>query len=133
MKREIQTLVLGSMAGVALLYTSGCVVREDRPRYSGRVYGERVVVYQYQYYPSVEVYFYPQRQTYFWFEAGGWRSGPRVPARFQLVERPVAVELNSDRPYVFHETVRAKHPPGKAKGHDDKDEDKGKGHGKDRD
>ena len=128
MKREIQTLVLGAMTGVGWLLTSGCMVVEERPRHTGRVYGETAVVYQYQYYPSAEVYFYPQRQTYFWFEAGGWRSGPGLPTRIQIVERPVVVELNTDRPYVFHETMKAKHP-GKASGRDDKE--KGRGRGRD--
>lgn len=65
----------------------------------------------YEYYPSAEVYYDPGQRVYFWIEAGVWRNGPVLPARIQLVGRPVMVQLRGRQPYLFHATIRTRHPP----------------------
>lgn len=88
--------------------------------------------HHYYYYPSSEVYFDGVRSMYFYMEAGTWLMAPRLPARIHInINDHVTVELDGDKPYVYHaETVR-KYPHGqmkeKHKNKQEKKEKKGKG------
>ena len=87
--------------------------------------------YHYYYYPSAEVYFDGVRRMYFYMEAGSWLMAPRLPARINInINTHVSVELDGDKPYLYHKEVLRKYPPGQLKkkhGKKKKKENKGKG------
>ena len=94
-------------------------------------HGRRAKARHYYYYPGSEVYFDGVRRMYFYVEAGTWLMAPRLPSHIHIdINSHVSVELDGDKPYVYHnETVR-KYPPGqlkkKHKGKKKKKEKKGK-------
>lgn len=105
---------------LALLALPGCgmkIVRIDTPVPTrkappGNAYGLKKNKHvNYEYYPSVEVYFDPQRKLYFWHANAYWGVGKRLPSTYRLdrKERTI-VSLDTKLPYRKHETVIAKHP-----------------------
>lgn len=65
----------------------------------------------YHYYPSVEVYFAPDRETYFWKASAYWGVGRRLPSTYKLdeAERQI-LTLDTKRPYRVHHKVLARYP-----------------------
>lgn len=130
MKTSLKAMVLGA-ATVALLTTSGCVAHRHRQ--------ERVVVVEeshgekggpppwapahgyrrkqaYRYYYDREIYYNVDKGSWVWIEAGGWRVGRRLPDKIVLdprVDRFAIVELEGDRPEVYHAEVIKVYPKSK--------------------
>ncbi len=137
MKRMISVVLL---AVGCLIWIGGCtLVVRDRP---GPVYappppepgpppwapahGHRAK-YRYYYYPEPRVYFDVGRGLYFYYSGGAWQVSVSLPAGIYIrAEEYVTLEMDADRPYVYHSEVEKRYPPGhfKKKG-------KGKGKGKD--
>ena len=65
----------------------------------------------YHYYPSAEVYFDPQRETYFWHASAYWGVGRRIPSTYVLdaSERQI-ITLDTTRPYRMHHKVQTRFP-----------------------
>ncbi|MBF0491287.1 MAG: hypothetical protein HQM15_00710 [Deltaproteobacteria bacterium] len=69
----------------------------------------RVRTYRYIYYPEQEVYYYPVTRRYYWREPSGWRVGLRLPGGISIgASSSFPIELDSDRPYIYHEETRIK-------------------------
>lgn len=113
----------------------------------------------YYYYPGTNVYYRPADRTWFYLEGQNWRFGVNLPDAVRVdFGHSVAVVMETDRPYEFHEHIRRYYPtdyfvtkvrvkekggkPGKVQvdtGHGDDDhrgqkseKSKGKGKNKDR-
>lgn len=107
----------------------------------------------YYYYPGCDVYYRPADRVWFYLDGGNWRIGAQLPTSIRVdFNRAVPLNLESDRPYVYHEKVvtyypanyftrvqvRDPHDNGRPDRdardeRDDRDHGKhGKGHGKDK-
>jgi hypothetical protein len=109
--------------------------------------------HDYYYYPGADVYYRPADRTWFYLDGGDWRFGVNLPSSVHVdFDRSVSLSMETDRPYQFHEKVRAYYPrdyfgtkvrvkekagkPAKAdkvereQGPDDRGGDKGKGKGR---
>jgi len=106
----------------------------------------------YYYYPGSDVYFRPDTRMWFYLDSGGWRSGVRLPDAIRIdFGRAVALSLDNDHPYVYHQQVvryypsdyfaKVKFPGGHDNHRDDGDhnnhgndhgDDHDNGHGKDK-
>ncbi len=116
MRFFITTLVL-----LALLATTGCShlhVSHDNSRPGngkeprGNAYGHNKHNHiEYEYYPSAEVFFDPQRKLYFWHAAAYWGVGKRLPSTYKLdhKEREL-VSLDTKLPYRQHDRVKSENP-----------------------
>ena len=72
--------------------------------------------YRYQYYPSTSVYFDVGRRLYFYYEYGQWRVSASLPARISIeIGDYVNIEMDTEKPYEFHNDVVKKYPSGKKK------------------
>jgi hypothetical protein len=89
------------------------VVQGDHP--SGPPPWSRGRFYQrsreYYYYPADDVYYRPSDHTWFYLEGRGWRSARSLPPGVRVdFDRSVMVTIPTDRPYEYHEKVRAYYP-----------------------
>jgi hypothetical protein len=121
--------------GLCLLFlTIGCVpppppggeVEKEPPRQYGPphkkgpppwapAHGYRAK-YQYRYYPSASVYFDIGRKLYFYLHLGEWRVSTTLPTRIRIdVGEYVILEMDTDRPFLFHTEVVKRYPPGHPK------------------
>lgn len=76
-----------------MLATSGCVAYGG----GGGVY------YDYAYYPDCDAYYYPRGHVYYWNEGGAWRSGNRLPDRYNgHVQHTEQLRLHSQQPWTEH-------------------------------
>lgn len=96
-------------------YTPPGLSKKEPPPWAP-AHGRRAKRRHYYYYPGPEVYFDGVRRMYFYLESGTWLMAPRLPSHIRInINNHVSVELDGDRPYVYHsETVR-KYPPGQLK------------------
>jgi hypothetical protein len=122
------TKIFGVMFGLTfVLATFGCskivvgthpgyeVVEHHGPPPWAPAHGYRAK-HHYRYYPASHVYFDDGRGLYFYYEGGGWRVGASLPVGIHLeVHDFVEIEMDTDKPYVFHSEVVKKYPPGQAK------------------
>ncbi|MCH7572204.1 MAG: hypothetical protein IH891_04750 [Planctomycetes bacterium] len=119
MRLFITTFVL-----LALLTLPGCglkIARVHTPVAAkkvppGNAYGLKKHNHiEYDYYPSAEVYFDPQRKLYFWHAAAYWGVGKRLPSTYKLdhTERRL-VPLDTKLPYRRHDRVRSENPKKKS-------------------
>lgn len=70
----------------------------------------------YRYYPSAQVYFEPARNMWFYMSGGTWQVGASLPGGLSVqVGDYVNLELNTERPYIYHAEHRQKYPPGQMK------------------
>jgi hypothetical protein len=91
-------------------------VVERGPAPHGNAYGLHRK-FTYVHYPTYNVYCDRERKLWFWYDAGAWRSGVKLPAHYRVDEHEaVRVELEADTPFEH----------GNAHAHDN-----GKGHAKD--
>jgi hypothetical protein len=85
--------------------------------------------HDYYYYPGYDVYYHPTDRVWFYLDGGNWRFGAQLPAAIRVdFGRAVALQLDSDRPYVHHKEVVAYYPANyftkvKVKGGPDKQSD----------
>ena len=72
--------------------------------------------HQYRYYPACSVYFDTGRRIYFYLEGDNWEVGASLPSSLQMrLGDYVNMELDTDRPYIYHEDHVKKYPPGQMK------------------
>lgn len=65
----------------------------------------------YYYYPGGDVYYRPADRQWFYLEGSNWRFGTRLPDHIRLdFGRSVFLNLESDRPYVYHNDVVRYYP-----------------------
>ncbi len=131
---KTRTMII-MIIGLCLLFlTIGCVpppppggeVEKEPPRQYGPphkkgpppwapAHGYRAK-FQYRYYPSASVYFDIGRKLYFYFHLGEWRVSAKLPTRIRIdVGEYVILEMDTDRPYIFHSEVVKRYPPGHKK------------------
>lgn len=123
------------LAGIGVLILTGCAVDGRGPRVGLGVsvggppppvvvaqpapgpppwapaYGRRAMAsYRYYYYPSSGVYFNVATGSYFYMDGGGWQVGMSLPSTLVIDSSDyVAIELDSDRPYLFYDQHRLKY------------------------
>lgn len=67
--------------------------------------------YAYYYYPGYDVYFRPADRVWFYLDRGTWRFAAQLPTAIRVdFGRAVALTLESDRPYTYHDRVRVYYP-----------------------
>lgn len=72
-------------------------------------------MHHYHYYPAAEVYFDLDRRVYFYVSDGRWVMSAALPlAVDEELGARVALEMETDRPYVRHAEHKSKYPPGRA-------------------
>jgi len=143
MKKTISVTV--ALLGFSLVFfVSGCthVVVEDRPSDSP-VYGKPGpppwapahgyrAKYHYHYYPSCSVYFDLGRNLYFYAGGDRWHVAASLPSGVCLnFNEYVVLDMDTDKPYVWHSHVSKKYPPGQLK-KAEKSHTKATGKGKDK-
>ena len=93
-----------------------CVIKEKTvPPPWAPAYGVREK-HQYYYYPSASVYFDINRKIYFYLVGGRWIMNARLPKGLVIkLDKHITLELDTDRPYRYHEKHMRKYPPGQYK------------------
>lgn len=65
----------------------------------------------YYYYPGCDVYYRPEDRVWFFIDGGNWRASASLPTNIRVdFHRAVPLTMETDRPYQFHEKVRAYYP-----------------------
>ena len=135
------------LAGIGLLILTGCATDGRNPRVGVGVsvgaaqpppvvvaqpapgpppwapaHGRRAMAaHRYYYYPASGVYFNVANGNYFYMNGGTWQVGMSLPSTLVLdSSNYVAIELETDRPYLFYDEHRVKykgHKHMKSKGH----------------
>ena len=90
-------------------------VGKKSPPPHARAHGYRAK-YQYRYYPSCSVYFDTEREIYFYLSGENWQVSASLPSDLSVqLGGYVSIEMDNDRPYVYHKEHKAKYPPGQSK------------------
>jgi hypothetical protein len=94
MKKNMKNCLGAAFAGLLLvgmaMMMDGCVA----------TVGPGGVYYDYDYYPGLDVYFYPAGNVYYWNEGGHWRSGGALPGRYDLHgQNHVPYHAHSQQPW----------------------------------
>jgi len=72
--------------------------------------------HQYRYYPSRSVYYDTGRGLYFYLKGDNWEVGASLPSSLSVgLGDYVSMELDTNRPYIYHEEHVKKYPPGQLK------------------
>ena len=72
--------------------------------------------HHYRYYPSRSVYHDTERGLYFYLKGDNWEVGASLPSSLRVgLGDSVSIELDTDRPYIYHSEHVKKYPPGKMK------------------
>jgi len=72
--------------------------------------------YQYRYYPSRSVYYDTGRGLYFYLKGNNWEVGVSLPNNLRVeLGDSVSIELDTDKPYIYHAEHVKKYPPGQMK------------------
>jgi hypothetical protein len=83
--------------------------------------------HHYYYYPESYVYFDVGRNLYFYYSGGGWQASVALPQGIHIAAGEyVALEMDADRPYIYHSDVEKRYPPGQKKKKEKGDKGKGK-------
>ena len=83
-------------------------------------YGYRAK-YQYRYYPGSSVYYDYERKIYFYIKGDHWEVGASLPSHLRIgLGDSVDIELDTDKPYIYHAEHVKKYPPGQLKNKDKK-------------
>ena len=84
---------IGLMLGGVTLLAPGCV---GPPVVEGSV----GAYYDYDYYPGLDVYYYPAGGYYHWYDHGRWRTGRHLPGRFDIAHaQPQRFRSHTQRPW----------------------------------
>lgn len=71
--------------------------------------------YQYHYYPRSKVYYDTARKIYFYLKGENWEVGVTLPGHLKNgLGEYVSLELETSRPYLFHEKHHMKYSPKKS-------------------
>ena len=104
--------LFGSLSGC--LMTTGMSTSSGPPPWA-RGQGNRAQ-YHYRYYTYHRVYFDEQRGVYFFPSNGSWQMSVSLPSYIQItVNDFVTLDMDTDRPYEYHNDVVKKYPPGQQK------------------
>jgi hypothetical protein len=129
----VKSVTALTTAFVLILGLSGCpavhvqekpiyVAKESGPPPWAPAHGYRAK-YHYYYYPDAYVYYDVGRKMYFYPQGGEWRVSASLPAGVRLdVHSYTVLDMDADKPYVYHGEVAKRYPPGQLK-----KADKGKG------
>ena len=133
-KRLFISLAVGFFA-VSVIFTFGCapkkvlVVHDPEAGYGHHnggppphapAHGYRAK-YQYRYYPSCSVYYDYGRKIYFYIKGDHWEFGASLPSHLRIgLGDSVNIELDTDKPYIYHAEHVKKYPPGQLKNKDKK-------------
>jgi hypothetical protein len=72
--------------------------------------------HQYRYYPSCSVYYDTGRRLYFYIKGDNWEVGATLPKHIRIgLGDSVNIELDTDKPYIYHSEHVKKFPPGQIK------------------
>ena len=72
--------------------------------------------HQYRYYPSRSVYYDTGRRLYFYIKGDNWEIGASLPNQIRIgLGDSVSIELDTDKPYIYHSEHVKKYPPGQMK------------------
>ena len=83
--------------------------------------------HQYHYYPACSVYFDLGRKVYFYAIGERWVMGASLPSSICLnFDNPAVLDMDSDKPYLWHSEVAKRYPPGQLKKADSGSKGKGK-------
>lgn len=66
--------------------------------------------HQYRYWPGHQVYFDSGRGLYFWFSSGDWQAGAKLPGRITLGNDFVTLDMDTAKPYQWHNEVEVRYP-----------------------
>jgi hypothetical protein len=122
MSKTINVLLISLLA----LGLSGCstIYVHDQPGYAAKepgpppwapAHGYRAK-HHYYYYPASAVYFDVDRKLYFYAVGAQWRTSTTLPAGVHIdVASYTTLDMDNDRPYVFHDDVVKRYPPGQLK------------------
>lgn len=94
--------------------------KQQGPPAHAPAYGYRAK-YQYRYYPSRSVYYDTGRKLYFYLKGDNWEVGASLPSYIRIgLGESVSIELDTDKPYLYHAEHLKKYPPGQMKKKKDK-------------
>ena len=122
-------IILAVALGVCTGFSSCAIVHDSGPRYVAKEPGPppwapahgRRAKYRYHYYPDSHVYFDISRSLYFYPSGAIWRMSASLPGGVHIdVNSYSVLDMDADRPYLYHGDVERRYPPGQLK----------KGHGK---
>ena len=72
--------------------------------------------HKYRYYPSCSVYYDSGRRIYFYLKGDNWEVGASLPSNLRMgLGDSVSIELDTDKPYIYHADHVEKYPPGQMK------------------
>ncbi|MDF1554315.1 MAG: hypothetical protein P1P84_14690 [Deferrisomatales bacterium] len=72
--------------------------------------------HDYRYYPQAAVYRDDVRGLWFYYEDGKWTAGANLPVGIRIeVGAQVTVSMDTDTPYLHHDAVAERYPPGETK------------------
>jgi len=72
--------------------------------------------YQYRYYPDCSVYHDTNRGLYFYLKGDNWEIGASLPGNLRMkLGDSVSLELDTDKPYIYHAEHVKQYPPGQVK------------------
>jgi hypothetical protein len=72
--------------------------------------------HHYRYYPYDNIYFDEQQGVYFYLYNGGWQMSVSLPSYVQItVNDFVTLDMDTDKPYQYHNDVVKRYPPGQKK------------------
>lgn len=72
--------------------------------------------YHYYYYPSSSVYYDSNRELYFYLKGDNWEVSASLPHNIRVrLGDNVSIEMETDRPYLYHDEHVRKYPPGQLK------------------
>jgi hypothetical protein len=73
--------------------------------------------HQYRYYPSSKVYKDTERGIYFYLNGDKWEIGASLPLPIREgLGESVSIEMDTDKPYIYHADHVKKYPPKNSKG-----------------
>jgi hypothetical protein len=71
---------------------------------------------RYLYFPDCPAYYDTDRSVYFYIEGDNWVVSASLPDRVSInLGKYVALELDTDKPYLYYNDHKKKYPPGQAK------------------
>ena len=72
--------------------------------------------HEYRYYPSRSVFYDTSRRLYFYIKGKNWEVGASLPSSLRVgLGDSVSIELDTDKPYLYHAEHVKKYPPGQLK------------------
>ncbi len=72
--------------------------------------------HHYRYYPSRSVYYDTGRRLYFYIKGDNWEVGAALPHHIRVsLGDSVTIQLDTDKPYIYHSEHVKKYPPGQMK------------------